>query len=295
MQAQNILIFGGSGFIGKHLSTYLDDQGHRLTLVSRRPPASSEHKIQIAQNVLRLTNDQLHDLLDDQDIVINCVGVLRAGRQEQLYALHADWPQRLYAACQTARKPLRVIHFSALGSGESSSHYHRSKAAGEAALIGSGLDYYILRPSLIYGHAGNSTRLYRKLARMALTPVLWQGRQQVQPIRIEDVCEAVGQLMVGAHAPRLIRLVGPRPVRMHAYMALLRGPDHTALKMLNLPNPLTQWLARLGDVLPFSPLCSDTWKMLQQHNTADPSATAHLLGRMPVAAEAFTQDKTWNT
>jgi uncharacterized protein YbjT (DUF2867 family) len=289
-----ILLTGASGFLGAHLMPRLLAQSHQLISAGRRPNADPHisfvaadftHDTEISTWVARLRN---------VDVVINAVGIFRESGQQTFSLLHTTTPCALFAACAQAGVQL-VIQVSALGADEQArTPYHRSKKAADDFLATLPLRSYIVQPSLIYGADGASSRLFQMAASMPCGVQFGDATQAVQPIHIDDLCDAVVALLgepAGATPSQRIALVGPTPLPFAAYLAALRHSMHLGRQpLLRLPAIVARLLAWLAGWLPGSPLTPDALDMLNRGNIADAAPTARLLGRMPRPVEAFISD-----
>jgi uncharacterized protein YbjT (DUF2867 family) len=274
-----ILLIGASGFIGRHLLHTLRGAGHDVTGAGRAPagPAGPWRTLDMAE---------LHQAAAWQphvagfDAAIYCVGVFRAAGKADCGdydRLHHAIPAALFAACAQAKVP-RVIYLSALGSGSTAATpYWRSKGRGEDALRASGLDYTIVRPSLVYGADGASSRMFLALASLPLAALPAGGK--VQPVHIDDLCGAIAALLRPAHRHvRTLDAVGPEPMPLSCYLAALRrGMQAGRALVLPAPMVLARAVARLAALHPRSAVTPDALAMLGQGSTADTSTMAALL------------------
>ncbi len=282
-----ILLIGASGFIGRHLLHTLRGAGHDVTGAGRGVPEGADGPWRV------LEMDTLHHaaawlpVIGGFDAVVYCLGVFRAADKALYERLHHAVPAALFAACAQAGVR-RVIHLSALGSdARAGTPYWRSKGRGDDTLRAGSLDYTIVRPSLVYGDDGASSRLFLALASLPVAALPAGG--DVQPVHVDDVCGAIAALLRPEHrAVRTLDAVGPQAMPLRAYLADLRR-GMQAGRALVLPAPAS--LARLGAGLaalhPESPITPDALAMLACGSTADASAMATLLGRPPRAPAAF--------
>ncbi|HEU0201066.1 MAG TPA: NAD(P)H-binding protein, partial [Burkholderiaceae bacterium] len=147
----NILLLGGSGFIGTHVANRLTAAGHRLTVPTRRW-AHARHLTVLPTCDIEETdifNDAALDhLMAGQDAVVNLIGILH-GSQAAFTRTHVELPRRVVAA-GVKHGAHRLLHMSALGAAaDSPSIYQRTKAAGEAAVMSAPLEWTVFRPSVI--------------------------------------------------------------------------------------------------------------------------------------------------
>lgn len=278
-------VIGGSGFIGRHLIPVLLAQGHQLRASYRSREPAAERNVDWHRMDLNQALEPEHwlEFMSGLDGLIMAAGILRDTRANDLMRVHALAPVAIYSAAAKAGVK-RVIHLSALGArADAPSVYHRSKFAGELALAESGLDHVILRPSLIFGMDGDSTRQFLTLARLPRIPVYRSGGQRVQPVHMDDVVELITKLICRTEpSGAVVPVVGGSHVNMRDYYAALRqGMGRGRARFLNAPDFMVRMVAGLGNRLDASPLCTDTLIMLGEHNTADPSEFAKLLNRTP--------------
>ena len=231
------LLCGASGFMGRHIACALRAAGWQVRPASRRSAPAVDYTRAIHAS-------DWQPLLQGASAVINAVGVLRDSRTRPMQALHADAPCALFEAC-AASGVRRVIHISALGidggGPAARTPYARTKRQAEERLLAltaqGRLDGIALRPSLVFGAGGASTRLFLALARL---PVLALPRcaftARVQPLAVWDLAEAVARLAASSAASHaashaanarpltgLLELAGPQPLTLAAYIQQLRA------------------------------------------------------------------------
>lgn len=281
----NILLLGASGFIGKRLATQLVQLGHVVRAVGRSDPVLTGVRW-VAADLARMTNENdWLPLLNGVDAVINCVGILLEPHAGAFATLHADMPCALFAACE-ARQVRRVIQLSAWGSDvDAETAYWRSKGKADADLLARDLDGVVLRPSLVYGEEGDSSRGMRTLATLPVLVLPMARRARVQPIHVDDLVALMLALLAAAPAQRgIVDAVGPHSCSFADYLSILRqGMRAGAGWVLPLPDSLAYTVARLAAHIPGSLLTPDTLRMLAASAgtgpLADPLPCQQLLGR----------------
>ena len=271
-----ILLTGASGFIGKHIASALLSAGHEVT------PATRARGFDF--NRMRDEGDWLAHL-HGIEAVINCVGIIAEGHTQTFAHLHAQAPAALFKACARAGVN-RVIQISALGADESAfTPYQQSKKTADDVLRGLPLDWFVLRPSLVYGPGGKSMALFQHLASLPAIPLVARGLQWIQPVYISDLVAAVLQCLSVSPAQRTIDVVGPNPVTFRNWLEQLRqASGRGAAPTLSIPFGLVMLIAHVAKY--FAPMLHpDSLRMLQHGNTAEVQAFAQLLGRMPLSFE----------
>jgi len=287
----NILITGASGFIGSHLVDTLLQAGHNVTTCVRNAKAAQHRWPTLVSISADFTRD--HDAsdwlprLENIDVVINTVGIIRETGKQTFDALHTKAPIALFRACEQAGVK-RVIQVSALGADDTAfSQYHLSKRAADDVLISLDLDWAIVMPSIVYGPAAKSMALFKAIAAMPFIPIIDAGDQPVQPIHIDDLCQAVLQLVESSASKQLrIEMVGPHPVTMKAWYTQLRhwlglGKAH----FISMPYRLALVGARLGGFLGNTPMTPEAIEMLRVGNTGDVKPFVQQFGFKPISFE----------
>ena len=194
---KNILILGGTGFVGSHVCEKLSRLPCRVTVATRR--RDNARHLQLLP-MLDVAEIDVHDtasltaLLAGHDAVINLVAILH-GSQAAFDKAHVQLPLELARACE-ASGVRRILHVSALGaSADSASMYQRSKARGEAILRDSGLDVTVLRPSVIFGADDRFLNTFADLQQMLPVIPLAGSQARFQPVWVEDVATALVQCL----------------------------------------------------------------------------------------------------
>lgn len=284
----NILVCGANGFVGRHLTQSLRDAGHTVFRGVRRPTQPGDVAIDYRTDTAK---EIWMPRLSDIDAIVNAVGVLRNSAAKPMSKLHAETPQALFAACaETGVK--RIVHFSALGIDHNiDTPYFQTRRMAEASLRASPQDinWLILRPALIYGEDGASARLFRLLARMPVHLLPMGGFQRLQPVHIDDICTAVERWLNAPHpVNQIVSAAGPEATTLRemldSYRAQMRYPQAWHVAM---PSFFMRLAAQAGDLIPASPLCSDTLTMLAAGNTGDATDFTDLLGYTPRSYRAF--------
>lgn len=229
--------------------------------------------------------------LEGISVVINAVGVLRNSVEKPMEKLHTETPAALFSACAESGVE-RIIQLSALGvdTGIGTPYFTTRQAAEDCLLrLPNGIRCLMLRPSLIYGHDGASAKMFRFLARLPIHVLPMGGQQRLQPVHIDDICEAVKRWLDDPHAKSLtIAAVGAEPTTLRGMLDSYRQQMQRSPAIhVTAPAKLMRFAAHAGDLIPASPLCSDTLTMLVAGNAADNADFTTLLGRSPKGYRHF--------
>ena len=193
----NILVLGGSGFVGRSVCEKLVERsggaGGRIIVPSRHPQRAAHLRtlptVELVPANVHSDTELVH-LLTGCDAVINLIAILH-GSAADFQRTHVDLVRRLVAACRVSGVQ-RVVHVSALGAhAHAPSHYLRTKAAGEAVLHAARLDLTLLRPSVIFGEHDQFLNLFARLQAVAPVMPLAGAEARFQPVWVEDVATAI--------------------------------------------------------------------------------------------------------
>lgn len=293
LRGLRVLVLGGTGFLGRHAVAALRAAGAEVAIGTRHPERhpgvpTGDGAWRLARFERLLEPAAWHGLIQDTDLVVNCVGILRQRPGESYDHVHHRAPAALASAC--AQAGTRLVHTSALGLHEGAkSRFLSSKLLGEQAIRASGCDYSIVRPSLLDGDGGFGARWLRGLSR---SPVHFIPRGAdaahcgIAALKATDFGQAFAAL---ARLPtfvdhREVELGGLRHYGYAEYLRELRA-DYTKSRAWQIPLP--NWMARAGahvcDVFHFSPFSYGHWILLQRANIPQPNRLPALLGRAPSA------------
>lgn len=271
-----ILLTGASGFIGRNIAAALNAAGYQVKPVSRRQGVDFCR--------MQFQEDWLPHLVG-VDAVINCVGIIGESEPQRFESLHTLAPIALFRACSQAGVR-RVLQISALGADEKAfSAYHLSKRAADTYLRGLDLDWFVLRPSLIYGRGSKSADLFMRLATLPLIPVIGDGLQTLQPVHISDVVATVLRGIASSETRQTLDIVGNETVTFAEWLQRMRqaqGLPRTGL--VHIPFQLAMTFAWLGRY--FNPMLNpENLLMLKTGYLADVQQLTQFLGRMPLTIE----------
>ncbi len=273
----NVLLTGASGFLGRNIASALVAAGYKIKSISRR------HGVDFAH--MQNAHDWLPHL-DGIDAVINCVGIIGEIGSQRFDVLHSLAPIALFRACEQVGIR-RVLQISALGADETAfSAYHLSKRVADDFLRTLDLDWFVLRPSLIYGRGGKSADFFMRLSALPIIPIIGNGRQEIQPIHITDVAAAVLQGLASTNTRQTIDIVGSEKITFSEWLQWMRSAQGLPpARVVHIPFSLAMTGARLGRY--FNPILqSDNLRMLQTARWVDVQPFAEFLGRMPAKIES---------
>jgi uncharacterized protein YbjT (DUF2867 family) len=312
-----VLVIGASGLIGGALVRRLIKAGHAVVLGVRErsklaataaarlggPPAVQVERIHVDRIHIDFshptTAETWRQRLQGIDVVVNAVGIFREQGNQTFDALHVKAPLALFDAA-VAAGVRRIVQISALGADPQSPFaYFASKGRADAALAALPISSVVLRPSLVFAADGASSRWFILLATLPLTPLPGDGSQPIQPVHLDDLCDALLRLIESAPGPDsgdgaaiegVIDAVGPAPLSLRDYLATLKRRLGLGGGFVPIPRTLAVAAARLAAYFPNAVTTPEALSMLERGNTADPRRFTEVLGRTPRAATAFIAD-----
>lgn len=293
-----VTVFGGSGFLGRHVVRALVKRGYRVRVAVRRPdlaghlqPLGRVGQIHAVQANLRYPSS-VEAAMRDTDAVVNLVGVLFQRGRQRFTDVHARGAQAVAEAAGRLGVPL--VHISALGADETSpSLYARTKAMGERLVLTAKPDAIIFRPSIIFGPEDSFFNRFAAMARLSpVLPLIGGGMTRFQPVFAGDVALAVAAALEGKSKPGAIYELGGPEVRNFKELMqyMLTVIDRRRL-LLPVPFPIAKLMASFAGLLPKPPLTTDQVEMLKRDNVVSEAArregrTFQALGIEPVLMES---------
>ena len=192
-----VTVFGGSGFLGRHIVRALVKRGWRVRVAVRRPnealflkTAGAVGQVAIMQANIR-DEASVRKAVKGVDAVINLVGILYETGKQKFSAVQAEGA-RTVAQSAADEGVHKFLQLSAIGaSSESEAAYAQSKADGEAAVLEAIPQAVILRPSIVIGPEDDFFNRFAKMAALApALPLVGGGETLYQPVAVHDVAQA---------------------------------------------------------------------------------------------------------
>lgn len=279
MRDEIVTVFGGAGFIGRHLVRRLAARGATVR-VATRSPNTAGHLLpmgEVGQIVLaRFAEDEasLSSLVEGASAVVNLVGILFERRAGDFERVHGALPGRIGAAARAAGVG-RLVHVSAIGADPASpSFYARSKAQGEAALRAAFPSAVVLRPSIVFGPEDSFFNRFAAMARISpVLPLVGGGGTRFQPVYVGDVADAI---VTGLERPetagRTFELGGPKIYTFKELLEYVLRVTGRRRLLVSIPFALARLQARFFELLPNPPLTRDQVALLERDNVVSPGA-----------------------
>ncbi|HEX5476587.1 MAG TPA: complex I NDUFA9 subunit family protein [Burkholderiales bacterium] len=285
MKLENVLVIGGSGFLGRHLVQALAARAIRVTVPTRRRERAKHLILLPTVEVLEadvFAPGMLERLAQGRQLVVNLAGVLhsRRGRPDErgpndygpdFARLHVELPQAIVRACR-ATGVRRLLHVSALGADPSApSEYLRSKGIGEQAVLAAeDLETTVFRPSVVFGREDHFLNPFAKLARFLPILAVPCPKARFQPVYVEDVARALLASVSDNDAwGRRFDLCGPRVYAFEELVRYVCALTGRRRLVLGLPDRLSYLQAWLMELLPGPLMTRDNYRSMQVPNVSE--------------------------
>ncbi len=300
-----VTVFGGSGFVGRHVVDALARRGYRVRVAVRKPeiayymqPLGNIGQIQLVQANIR-HRWSVERAVKGADYVVNLVGILAEGGKQRFNTVHAIGAKHVAEVAAAAGLPL--LHMSALGADlQSASEYARTKAEAERQVLSVKPDAVILRPSVIFGPEDQFFNKFASMSRFSpFMPLIGGGKTQFQPVYVGDVAEVIARAVEGKlQAGKAYELGGAEVLTLRRCMEISLEVIGRKRAFINLPWWVASLQGKILGLLPNPPLTSDHVKLLKSNNVvsqeaADADLTLEGLGIKPQAIDAILPSYLW--
>lgn len=275
-----VTVFGGSGFLGRHVVRALLKRGWRVRAAVRRPdlaghlqPLGMVGWVQPIQANLRY-RWSVDRAVDGADAVVNLVAVLAPSGRQTFDSVHVFGARAVVEASRAAGLKA-ITHVSAIGAdAESPSDYGRTKAAGEEAVFETLPDSVVMRPSIIFGPEDNFFNRFAGMARMSpALPLIGGGKTRFQPVFVGDVAAAIADSVEGRARPETIyELGGPEIETFRDCMEIMLKEINRKRLLVPLPWGVASALAAVLQRLPGKLLTGDQVRQLKVDNVVSQAA-----------------------
>jgi len=273
----NIVLLGGTGFVGQALLPVLAEYGHTSTVLTRQKARHREITLIPGARLIQAdiyNPDDLCRHLESADAVINLVGILNeSGRNGAgFHRAHVHVVDGLIDACQKTGVN-RILHMSALNAGAGKSHYLESKGLAEARLARASesedLQVTVFQPSVIFGRNDDFFNRFESLLRIMPVMPLARPTARFQPVFAGDVARAFVLALEdpGTHG-KTFALCGPNTYSLRELVEFTASTANLKRKIIPLPNWVARIQAAIMDFVPGKPFSSDNYRSLKIDSTS---------------------------
>ncbi|MET0372287.1 MAG: complex I NDUFA9 subunit family protein [Sphingobium sp.] len=272
MKDKLVTIFGGGGFLGRHVAQALMARGARVrgaqrdlaTAIRVKPLGGLGQSQFVAADIRK--PDSVARAVAGSDAVVNLVGVL-TGDFDGLHRRGAETVASAAAAAGVGA----LVQVSAIGADpESPSAYGRSKAAGEAAVRAAFPAATIVRPSIVFGPEDQFINRFADIICMASVVPVIGAAAKFQPVYVNDVAHAITNALAdpATFGGRTFELGGPQTVTMLELNQWIAGVIGRNRSFVPVPAAVASIIA----LLPGGPITRDQLAMLGRDNVVSAGA-----------------------
>ena len=292
-----VTVFGGTGFVGRHLIKHLCNQECIVKVPTRNTakgyflqPLGDVGQINLIKFDLS-DNRKLKNLIKDSDIVINLIGILFEKKRNDFINLHYNFVKRLVDNINLNKK--HFIQISALGVNRyKDSLYSRSKFNAEEYIQKNSKKFSIVRPGLIFGPEDN---FFCKFAKMSLfspfLPLIMGGETKFQPVYVEDVCKGIMKILKKNITNQIFEFGGPDIFTFKELLQILLKIINRKKLLIYIPKIVAIIMAKFFQILPNPLLTEDQIKLLENNNIIlNTDYTFKYLDINPVSLELILPD-----
>jgi len=279
MKVDNILVLGGSGFVGRHLVAALSRRGIRVAVPARRRENAKHLFLLPTVEVVEAdvgAPGVLARLAQGRQALINLVGILhgRRGRPDErgpndygpdFAHAHVEIAQAAVSACRSAGVK-RLLHVSSIGASASApSEYLRSKGVAEQAVLAADdLEVTVFRPSVVFGPEDLFLNRFAFLSRFSPMFALPCPQARFQPVYVGDMAQAlIAALGDQASRGRRYDLCGPREYTLRELIQFVCAATHRRRLVIGLPDWASYLQARLLEFAPVPLMSRDNYYSMQ--------------------------------
>ncbi|MFA1612398.1 complex I NDUFA9 subunit family protein [Halobellus rubicundus] len=270
----NVLVVGGSGFIGSALCRELKARDHEVTALSRSP--SSDDLPSGVNKVMGNVRDydSIKEAFEGKDAVYNLVALSPLfkpdGGDEMHDLVHRQGTEHVVRAAEKHEVD-RLVQMSALGAApDGPTAYIRSKGEAEEIVTESVLDYTIFRPSVVFGDGGEFVSFTKLLAPPYLSALPGGGKTRFQPVWVGDLVPMLADAIDSdEHANQTYEIGGPDKLTLAEIARMIHEADGRSTTIVPVPMGLAKIGLTLGDAIPGFPMGKDQYRSLRFDNVTD--------------------------
>ncbi|ERG93282.1 MAG: putative nucleoside-diphosphate-sugar epimerase [Haloquadratum walsbyi J07HQW1] len=267
----DVLVIGGSGFIGTRLCAELSGRNHNVTAVSRSPD-DSELPGDVETQMGDITAyDSLSGLFDNIDAVYNLVALSPlfkpSGGDDMHDIVHRQGTENIVRAAE-ASDVSHLVQVSALGAdSDGTTAYIRAKGRAETAVINSDLEFTIFRPSVVFGEGGEFISFTRLLAPPYISALPGGGKTRFQPIWVGDLVPMLADAIeADTHRGEVYKIGGPERLTLAEIAQMIHTANGRSTTIVPVPMSLAKVGLTIGDAIPGFPMGVDQYRSLQLDN-----------------------------
>jgi uncharacterized protein YbjT (DUF2867 family) len=272
IMSTNVLVVGGTGFIGTPLTHELANRGHRVTALSRSPDSATFPET-VETRVGDVTEyDSIADAFEGIDVAVNLVALSPlfeppGGTTHE--EVHLDGTRHVVQAAE--EHGVRIVQMSALGADPGGqTAYIRTKGQAEEVIHESSIEWVVVRPSVVFGDGGEFVSFTKTLTTPYVTGLPGGGATRFQPIWVGDLVPMLAEAVENsdnAYAGETYELGGPEVLTLADVATQIYNSEGKGLVVLPIPMLLARFGLTIAGAIPGIPMGPDQYRSLRFDNT----------------------------
>ncbi len=274
MKPKEILVFGASGQIGRHLIRKLTKNNYKVVAVTRNihqkgyilKTQANPGYLEIIE-LSHFNSEKIKSLIQQCSVCINLIGILFEKRKNLFRNIHTDLPDLLskYASEENIEK---FIHISSLGIENSKdSKYAISKIEGENKIKNNFSRAVILKPSIVYSVDDNfTTNFMTLLSHLPIMPLYYEGRTKFAPIHVTDLVQIIFDVVENKTEEQTIECIGPEIISFKEIILKLLKSIGKKRLLIPLPLIVAKMTAKIFEIMPKPLITVDQINLLKYDN-----------------------------
>jgi len=274
MKPKEILVFGASGQIGRHLIRKFTKNNYKVFAVTRNihkkgyilKTQANPGYLEVGQ-LKSFDIEKIKSFFKNCSVCINLIGILYEKSENQFHSIHSDFPDLLSKLCKRLDVE-QFIHLSSLGIEDvSNSEYAKSKISGENVVKKNFNKSIILKPSICYSVDDNfTTTLMTLLNRLPFMPLYYQGKTKFTPIHVTDLANIIFEIVEKKITGETIECVGPEILTFKDIILKLLNSLEKKRLLIPIPLPIAKVIAKILGKLPKPLITPDQLNLLKYDN-----------------------------
>ena len=274
MKPKEILVFGASGQIGRHLIRKLTKNNYKVVAVTRNihqkgyilKTQSNPGYLEIVE-LSYFNIEKIDKLIEQCSICINLIGILFEKKKNYFKNIHSNFPD-LLSKLSSKKNIEQLIHLSSIGIEKSlDSKYAISKLEGEEKIKNNFDRATILKPSLVYSVDDNfTTNFMTLLSRLPFMPLYYDGKTKFAPIHVVDLVNIIFDVVQGKTNEQTIECVGPEILSFKEILLKLLNAINKKRLLIPFPLVLAKISAKIFEMMPNPLITVDQINLLKYDN-----------------------------
>ena len=271
---KSIIIFGGAGYIGKHLIRRFSKNGYKVIVPYQKQTNEANLRLYGAVGQIipfhfnSLKNEKILTLLNNADFCINLKTSWSSNKSELKRSI-LDFNAELIEQIKFSSSIKRFVFFSGLGTEQRSTYRNEIISKTEDLVTKNLQKSVVIRPSVILGNNDQFLSNLLPIFKMSFfIPLFGNGSKKFQPVLIDDIVEFVLKTIeANKIGKQLYELAGPDIFTYREFYNLIADAMNKKRVLVPTPMPILKPVVGIAEKLPFFPINSEQLSLFETDNT----------------------------